>query len=138
MLSTIGVIGWMPDLEGFFEVAAGLVVPGGHLFIEEMHPALIMYEQGEGGAPSYLANSYFREEPWVETGGLDYYGGTSYEAKFIYAFPHTLAKIVMAGIDAGLALRHFAELDYDISLFCADLEHVETKPPLGMTMVWQR
>ena len=86
-------------------------MPGGHLFIEEMHPALIMYEPGENGAPSYLANSYFREEPWVETSGLDYYSGTTYDAQPTYAFPHTLAKIIMAGIGAGLTLRHFGELD---------------------------
>jgi len=116
---------------------------GGALLINEHHSYLNMLamanEDGyDADRPDKVVYSYFKEEPWVETGGLDYYGGTSYEAKPTYAFPHTLAKIVMAGIGAGLALRHFAELDYDISLFCADLEHVETKPPLGMTMVWQK
>ena len=138
VMSTIGVMGWMPDLGGFFEVVARLTRPGGHVFIEETHPILIMYEEGEADEPSYLEYSYFKDDPWVENGGLDYYGKTRYESKTNYCFPHTLADIIMAAIDAGLALRHFAELGYDISKFCADLEHAKAKPPMGMTMVWQK
>jgi len=138
VMSTIGVLGWMPDIDGFFDVAARLTRAGGHLFVEEMHPVLLMYEPGEGKGASYLKYSYFRQEPWVEKNGLDYYTGTTYESKPNYAFPHTLSDIVMGAIGAGFTLRHFAELDFDISLFCSDLEQHEAKPPLGMTMVWQK
>lgn len=138
VLSTIGVLGWMPDIGGFFEIAARLTRPHGHVFVEEIHPVLLMYEEGEGDQPSYLEYSYFKKEPWVERTGLDYYTGSKYQSKPNYAFPHTLADIVMAAIDAGLTLRHFAELDFDISRFCKDLEAAEVKPPLGMTMVWQK
>jgi hypothetical protein len=44
----------------------------------------------------------------------------------------------MAAIEAGFVLRHFAELGYNISEFCADLEHAEARPPMGMTMMWQK
>ena len=138
VLSTIGVIGWMPDLPGFFQVLARLTRSGGHLFMEETHPVLLMYEEGEDNAPSYLEYSYFKQEPWVETSGLDYYQGTKYPSKPNYAFPHTLADIMMAAIEAGFVLRHFAELAFDISNFCADLEHTQANPPMGMTMVWQK
>jgi 2-polyprenyl-3-methyl-5-hydroxy-6-metoxy-1,4-benzoquinol methylase len=138
VMTTIGVLGWMPDLEGFFRVLAELTQPGGHLFIEETHPVLMMYEEGEGNAPSYLDFSYFTEDPYVETTGLDYYQGTKYKSKPMYSFQHTLSEIMMTAINAGFTLRHFAELDYDISGFCADLEHVKAKPPMGMTMVWQK
>lgn len=138
VMSTIGVLGWMPELRGFFEVAARLARRDGHLFIEEMHPVLLMYEEGDGNDPSYLKYSYFNQQPWVEKSGLDYYTGTKYESKPNYAFPHTLADIVMAAIDAGFSLRHFAELDFNISNFCPDLEKVQANPPLGMTMLWQK
>lgn len=138
VMTTIGVVGWMPDLPAFFRVLAGLIEPGGHLFMEEMHPVLLMYEQGRDGAPSYLAHSYFKSDPHVETTGLDYFTGGTYESKPSYAFSHPLSEIVTSAIDAGLTLRHFAELDYDISLFCADLEHAAARPPLGMTLVWQK
>lgn len=138
VLSTIGVIGWMPDLTAFFDVVARLTRPGGHVFIEEIHPVLLMYEEAEGDAPSFLAYSYFKEEPYVETRGLDYYGGTKYDGKPAYSFHHTLSEIVMAAIGAGLTLRHLAELDFNIGELCADLEHAEANPPMGMTMVWQK
>lgn len=138
VMTTIGVISWMPDLEGFFDVFGRLTRSGGHVFIEETHPVLMMYEDGEGDDPSYLKYSYFKEDPWVETTGLDYYEGTKYESKPHYSFQHTLADIMMAAINTGFVLRHFAEFGYDISRFCADLEHAEAKPPMGMTMIWQK
>lgn len=110
VLTTAGVLYWMPDLAGFFDVVARLTRPGGHVFIEEIHPVLLMYEEGEGGAPSRLAYSYFKEEPYVETSGLDYYKGKKYRGKPAYSFHHTLSDIMMAAIGAGLNLRHFAEL----------------------------
>ncbi len=138
VMTTIGVFGWMPDLDGFFEVIAELTCSGGHLFIEESHPVLMMYEEGEGDEPSYLAYSYFKEDPWVETSGIDYYEGIKYPSKTHYCFQHTLADIIMAAINAGFVLRHFAELGFDITRLCADLEHAAARPPMGMTMVWQK
>ena len=88
-----------------------------------MHPVLLMYEQGEGGTASCLAYSFFKRDAWEETRDLDYYGGTTYDAKANYSFPHTLADIVMAAIGSGLTLQH---------------QHTETKPPPGMTMVWHK
>ena len=43
---TIGVLGWMPDLDGFLAVVARLLRPGGALFIYEQHPILDMVEPG--------------------------------------------------------------------------------------------
>ena len=79
VMSTVGVISWMPDLSGFFEVIGRLTKAGGHIFIEETHPVLMMYEEGDGAEPSYLKYSYFKDDPWVETKGLDYYEETEYE-----------------------------------------------------------
>jgi ubiquinone/menaquinone biosynthesis C-methylase UbiE len=138
VIITIGVFGWMPDLTGFLKVLARLTRAGGHLFIEETHPVLMMYEEGEGGAPAYLKYSYFKQEPWVETSGLDYYQGIKRPSKPNYSFQHTLADIVMAAIGVGFSLEHFAEFGYDISGFCADLEHAQAKPPMGMTMTWKK
>ena len=138
VMTTIGVLGWMPDLQGFFNVVARLVRPSGHVFMEEMHPVLMMYEEGEGSSPSYLAYSYFQSRPWEETSGLDYYGKRRYQSKVHYSFQHTLSEMFMAAIRSGLALKHFVELPYDISSFCSDLENAVALPPLGMTLVWQK
>ncbi len=138
VVTTIGVLGWMPDLPRFFDILAGLTAPGGHLFIEETHPVLQMYEEAEDGGPSYLAYSYFKKEPWRDTKGLDYYTGKRYESNPNYSFQHTLADIMTAAIGVRLVLRQFSEFGYDISRLCADLEHAVANPPMGMTMIWQK
>ena len=138
VMTTIGVMGWMPNLAEFFDVINRLTRPGGHVFIEESHPVLMMYEPGEGSDPSYLKYSYFKEEPWVDTDGLDYYEGKKYDSNPCYSFQHTLADTMMAALNVGFALEHFAEFGYNIANFCADLEHAEARPPMGMTMVWQK
>ena len=138
VMTTIGVISWMPDVTGFFDVLSRLTRPGGHVFIEESHPVLFMYEEGAGDDPSYLEYSYFKEDPWVDTDGLDYYEGRKYDSNPLYSFQHTLADVMMAGLKVGFGLQHFAELGFNISNFCADLEHAQARPPMGMTMVWRK
>ena len=135
VLVTIGVISWMPDLEGFFAVVRRLLKPGGLLVMEEMHPVLFMYEEDPDGGPSTPQYSYFSGEVWEETTGLDYYGHEQYPSRPNYSFMHRLDEILMAGIAAGLRLERFTELDVDISNFCSDLEHSPVKPPLGFVMV---
>ena len=98
----------------------------------------MMYEDGEGDDPSYLEYSYFKKDPWTETTGLDYHEGTEYESSPHYSFQHTLADIMMAAIGEGFVLRHFAELGFNISEFCVDLEDAKARPPMGMTLVWQK
>lgn len=137
VLVTIGVLGWMPDIEAFFEVVQRLLKPGGTLVMEEMHPILLMYEPDTAGGASSIQYSYFDKQVWEETTGLDYYGGEEYDSAPNYSFMHRLDEILMAGIGNGLSLRNFKELDYDISFFCSDLEHSPTKPPLGFVMVME-
>jgi SAM-dependent methyltransferase len=135
VLVTIGVISWMPDLKAFFEVVRGLLKPGGQLVMEEMHPVLFMYEEDPDGGPSVPCYSYFNNEVWEETSGLDYYSHQTYDSSPNYSFMHRLDEILMAAISCDLQLSSFVELDCDISNFCSDLEHSPVKPPLGFVMV---
>jgi ubiquinone/menaquinone biosynthesis C-methylase UbiE len=135
VLTTIGVLSWMPDLEAFFQILQGLLKPGGKLVMEEMHPILFMYEPDADGGKSSIEHSYFDDHVWEETNGLDYYSGEEYESQPNFSFMHRLDAILMAGINSGLTLQSFKELDYDISFFCSDLEDSPKKPPLGFVMV---
>ena len=137
VLITIGVLCWMPDLEEFFRVIQGLLKPDGKLVMEEAHPVLQMYEENPETGTSFVEYSYFSEEIWKETSGLDYYSGEEYDSEPNYSFMHRLDEILMAGIGNGLNLLSFRELDYDISYRCMDLEHSPIKPPLGFVMVME-
>lgn len=134
-LVTVGVFGWMPDIKLFYVMASALLKPGGLMLIEELHPILGMYEEGE---PSYLASSYFTTEPFKDTDGLDYFTYEKYEAKENYWFHHTMTEILMAGVSAKLQLEHFKELHYNVGNYCADLEFVENNPPLAMNLAWRK
>lgn len=132
---TVGVINWMPDLDEFIRICASLIKPGGVLLMEEIHPVLNMYEEGE---PSYLQASYFNREPYRDNSGLDYFTGQKYQAKENYWFQHTLSDLFTAAIKHGLVLEHFKELPYNIGNVCADLEHAQANPPLGMDLAWRK
>lgn len=131
---TVGVINWMPDLAEFMQICASLLKPGGHLVMEEIHPVLGMYEEGE---PSYIDASYFNVEPFCSAEGLDYFTNKKYKATENYWFQHPMDSLLMSAIAAGLQLKHIKELPYNVGNFCADLEHVENNPPLGINICWQ-
>jgi ubiquinone/menaquinone biosynthesis C-methylase UbiE len=137
VLITIGVISWMPDIKEFFGVIKSLLKPNGKLVMEEMHPVLLMYDENPETGDSSIQYSYFSQKIWEETSGLDYYSHERYDSKPNYSFMYRLDEILMAGIDNGLKLQSFKELDYDISNFCMDLENSATKPPLGFIMVME-
>ncbi len=137
VLITIGVLSWMPDLDEFFRVVRRLLKADGKLVMEDMHPILFMYEPNAESGKSSIEYSYFSQQVWKETTGLDYYGGEEYESQPNFSFMHRLDSILMAGVNSGLTLQSFKELDYDISFFCSDLEESPAKPPLGFVMVME-
>ena len=114
-LITIGVLSWMPDLKRFFKIAASLLRPGGVLIIHEQHPIVEMMEPGGKDDPVAFELSYFDETPYVDDSGLDYYGGEKYEATPNTSFMHKMSDIIMAGLNAGLTLKHFEERPEHIS-----------------------
>jgi len=135
---TIGVLGWMPELDRFFSVLADLIRPGGALFIYEQHPILDMVEPAEADEPIVWELSYFNKEPYVESEGLDYYGGQTYDAKPATSFSHTLADIIMAGVNNGLAIEHFEEFPHHISNTWWNVEKSGIGLPMCFTMVMRK
>jgi ubiquinone/menaquinone biosynthesis C-methylase UbiE len=111
---TIGVLGWMPDLSSFLGVATRLLRPGGVLFIYEQHPVMTMFEVRDPD-PYRMVNSYFRKEPFVETGAIVYDGTAGLEGSVQYWFPRTMADIITACLGQGLTVEHFREYAHNIS-----------------------
>ncbi|MEM7170349.1 MAG: class I SAM-dependent methyltransferase [Pseudomonadota bacterium] len=138
MTITIGVLSWMPDLKGFFSAVAKLIKPGGALFIYEQHPIMDMIEPAEAGEPIVWELSYFDKEPYVETDGLDYYGGETYEAKPVTSFFHTMSEVIMGGVDNGLAVEHFEEFPHHISNTWWNVEESDIGLPMCYTLVFRK
>ncbi|MEN8143530.1 MAG: class I SAM-dependent methyltransferase [Gemmatimonadota bacterium] len=132
--SSVGVLGWMPELAGFFAVAHRLLKPGGRLVIYELHPVLGMFDPdraADPGQPVTLPSySYFSADPFSDTTGLDYWTGTQYESSAFFWFQHTLGSIVSSCLAAGLALKSLREFGHDISRIYGRLEKAEAVPPM--------
>ncbi len=138
VMITIGVLGWMPDIDRFFSEIEKLLVPGGAIFIYEHHPILVMFEPGQADDPVKWELSYFRKEAYIDESGLDYYGAESYEATPNASFSHKLSDIVMAGIHSGLTLEFFEELPQHISNTWWNVEHSGIGLPMSYAMVFRK
>jgi SAM-dependent methyltransferase len=127
---SVGALGWMPDLARFFQVAARLLALAGSLFIYEMHPILDMYDP-RSETPIIPTDSYFRTEPFVETVGLDYVGGSDHEGPPQYWFHHSMASIVNGVVGAGMQIDSLHELAHDVSGLYGAIAESPHKPPMS-------
>lgn len=134
---TVGVLSWMPDLQGFFDKISRLLRPDGALFIYETHPIMESMLPGAAEDPVEWELPYFSDEPYVETTGLDYYGGETYDAKPATSFQHTMSQIIMAGIDNGLNVEHFEELPGHITNAWWNVEEQGPELPMSFTLVFR-
>jgi SAM-dependent methyltransferase len=134
-LITIGVLNWMPDLQRFFTVVAGLLEPGAPLVIYETHPVLEMFDP-EAPDPFTPARSYFEKQPqsWEET--ITYDGSDGVACPAFYWFSYTMGEIVTACVRAGLEIERLTEhphsnreVEYDI------YEGREAQVPMCFTLV---
>ncbi len=132
---TVGALGWLPDLPAFFQVLKRLLVPGGQLFIYEMHPMLDMFEGYDQNDPPQLYHSYFRQEPYRDDNGLDYYSGQNYQSSAMYWFHHKMSDIIGGLLDSGFQLEAFREYDHDVSGVFAHFAKLKIKPPLSYTLL---
>lgn len=135
VLITIGVLGWMPDIDRFFAQMSKLLAPGGSIFIHEHHPVLLMFEPGQADDPVKWELSYFHEDAYIDDSGLDYYGGQSYDAVPNASFSHKMSDIIMGGLNAGLTLTYFEELPDHISNTWWNVEHAGIGVPMSYVMV---
>ncbi len=136
VLITIGVFGWMPDLDGFLDVVVRLLRPEGAFFVHEQHPIMNMFEPADPEDPHRLVNSYFRATPFVETDVIVYDGQAAGEGAAHYWFVHTLSDIVTACLEHGLTLEHFREYPHNISGADFDLyDGREAQLPQSYTLV---
>jgi len=107
----IGALCWLPDVRRWADIVAGLLRPGGRLFIREGHPALWSLCDPRDDELLVIEYPYF-EVP----GGTAFVDESTYvdqaapiESPEFRGFNHGLGEILTAVIDAGLTLRSFEE-----------------------------
>ena len=137
VLVTIGVLNWMPDLDGFFRIVRGLMNPDALLVIYETHPVLEMFDP-HGAMPLVPELSYFDKTPVKIEDLITYDGSNGGEGETGYWFVHAMGEIVTACVQNGMQLHrleehahHNREVDYDI------YEYQSAQMPLSYTLVAQ-
>lgn len=109
-----GVLGWLPDIEGWADVAAHYVRPGGIFYITEMHPIAAVFDDDEGTDELRVRYPYWHTlEPlaWPTQGSYADPTATV-ESPTEYGWQHSLGEIVTALASRGLVIEFLHEFDF--------------------------
>ncbi|MCK4654166.1 MAG: class I SAM-dependent methyltransferase [Candidatus Cloacimonetes bacterium] len=129
---TVGTLVWIPDLKGYFQKAAQLLVENGILFVYEHHPfANVLPYDNEIEDHLRVIHNYFNDEIYVGKGGIDYYENTTYDSSPAYEFSYTISDLINAIIENGFYLTLFNEYEKDIALVYEYLEKSDLELPLS-------
>ena len=107
----IGALCWLPSIARWAAVVAGLLRPGGRLFIREGHPML--WSLDETANPAVPRYPYFEHaEPLVFDEPETYVAtDRKLENSVSHSWNHSLGEIITALLDNGLTLTGFTEHD---------------------------
>ena len=107
----VGALCWLPSAHRWARVVAGLLKPGGRLFIREGHPMLWSLE--EDADPAWPRYAYFETaEPlvWVDSGTYVSTEETIANST-MHCWNHSLGEIITALLENGMTLTAFTEHD---------------------------
>jgi SAM-dependent methyltransferase len=109
----IGALCWLPDVRRWAREVAGLLHPGGRLFLREGHPMLWSLDDDRPDNLLVVTYPYFeREEPMVfEDGGTYVETDAVFTHNRTQEWNHGLGEIVGGLLDAGMELTGLAEHD---------------------------
>lgn len=133
-----GALGWLPDLKLLFAKAAALLRAGGQVFIYEIHPfsEMLPFDDFEGDDILRIIEPYFKADPHVDYGGLDYVGGAQYESAHPqYWFIHKISDILMGLIENRIEIQYFCESEKDISAGHQRIEKAQAGIPLSYLLI---
>lgn len=106
--TSIGTIGWLPDLDRWAAQVAGLLRPGGTFYIRDTHPTLLTIDPD---APELVVRDrYFPNglaQQWDSE--YTYTAGERLTATRTYEWPHPISEVVNALIGAGLVMLRLDE-----------------------------
>jgi SAM-dependent methyltransferase len=108
-----GVLGWLPDLEGWARLIARYLVPGGTFFIVEAHPVLMCFDDRAAEPPLRLLYPYFHgSEPIREEHAGCYSDPAAPMTSVEHVWLHPLSEILGALLRAGLRIEAFEEYPF--------------------------
>jgi SAM-dependent methyltransferase len=109
----IGALCWLPDIDRWAAIVAGLLAPGGRLFLREGHPMLWALGDSRPDGLLVVQYPYFeRQEPLVFTDGGTYVQtDATFEHNTTHEWNHGLGEIVTALLSQGMQVTGLVEHD---------------------------
>jgi SAM-dependent methyltransferase len=106
----IGALGWLPELDVWADIVAGLLRPGAVLYLVEIHP-IVLGVLGDGRT---LTGDIFdgRYVRWDEKGGTYAAPDATLSNTVTYERVHSVSEVVTAVLGAGLTLELLQEQAY--------------------------
>lgn len=112
VVTTYGVLSWLPDLDAWARVVAHFLRPGGTFCIVEIHPNWGFIDEVDGKLQ--IADSVFRSDPWETDTVETYADGAALPPHPEYNWPWTVGRLVTALVNAGLRIERLRELPFDV------------------------
>jgi SAM-dependent methyltransferase len=112
-----GSLQWFSSLNDYFKIVSKLLKPNGKILIYEIHPFAYFFEPAnDSGKEPTLDEflSYFEKGPYSYKNGMDYVGGTTYEAKKCCWYMHKISDIINAIICNGLEIEKMDEYNMEM------------------------
>jgi 2-polyprenyl-3-methyl-5-hydroxy-6-metoxy-1,4-benzoquinol methylase len=107
-----GVIGWLPDLDGWGRVIAHFLKPGGTFCIVEIHPLISLFDEIDGELK--LTESIFDPGPAATETVETYADNLALPSHVEHNWRWPLSKVVMALCSAGLRIERLREFPGDV------------------------
>jgi len=108
----IGALCWLPDISRWAQVVAGLLRPGGRLFIRDGHPMLSAIDEAHTDRLTIDYPYFERHEPLVfDDGGTYIHTDVTFSATRTLEWNHGLGVTVTALLEQGLQITRLAEHD---------------------------
>lgn len=110
---SLGALNWLPSVARWAEVVAGLLRPGGRLFIRDVHPLLGSLDYQRNDGLLVIDQAYFEVAGAEIIDEPNSYVSTSrpLTATVSHQWNHAIGDLLSAVIEAGLRLTMFVEHD---------------------------
>lgn len=107
----VGALCWLPDIVGWARVVAGLLEPGGRLFVRELHPVLFTLDDERDDEVLVIRHPYFNTaEPQFSDKPTSYGSAAAHlPAPERYVWNHGLGEVVTGLLGAGLRITGLVE-----------------------------
>jgi SAM-dependent methyltransferase len=112
VVTTYGVLSWLPDLDGWARVVAHFLRPGGTFCLVEIHPMIGVFSEVEGRLE--VTDSLFEHGPYETETVQTYADGLALPPHVEYNWSWPIGEVVTALAGAGLRIERLRELPVDV------------------------